>query len=97
MPIDEKNLIRHELIGLDAQVGSSRDLSKKGVCGKIIDETQKTITIRTDKKETIIAKKECKFMIKIPSGETVEVDGSLLYGRPEERIKKKLPKKWCVI
>ncbi len=91
MPIDEKNLVRHELIGLEAEIAKTK------TNGKIINETQKTLTIRTDKKEIIVAKNECKFIITLPTGTIVEVEGKLLLGRPEERIKKKLPKKWDAI
>ena len=91
MPIDEKNLVRHELIGLEAEIAKTKTK------GKIINETQKTLTIRTDKKETIVAKNECKFIITLPTGTIIEVEGKLLLGRPEERIKKKLPKKWDAI
>ena len=97
MPIDKKNLIRHELIGLHAEIGKSSDPTKTKINGIIINETLKTITIRTKNEEKQVQKKECKFIIKIPSGEQIEVDGILLYGRPEDRIKKKLPKKWDVL
>ena len=97
MPIDETNLIRHELNGLEVTVSECLDPSKKGISGIIINETLKTITIRTKDKEKQVQKKECTFIIKIPSGIKVEVKGTLLYGRPEERIKKRLPKKWDVL
>lgn len=97
MSINEQNIVRHELIGLNMKLVKSKDSKRKGLSGRIIDETQKTLVIRMKKNEKIVAKNENVFEIKIPSGKKVEVDGRLLYGRPEERIKKKLPKKWDVL
>ncbi len=65
--------------------------------GIIIDETQKTLTIRTKNREKKVIKKDNNFEIELPENEKVLVNGKLLYGRPEERIKKKLPKKWSVL
>jgi ribonuclease P protein subunit POP4 len=97
MSIDAENIVRHELIGLNMKIVKAKDLNKMGLSGRIIDETQKTLVIRMKKGKKIIAKKENVFEIKIPSGERVELDGRLIYGRPEDRIKKKLPKKWDVL
>ena len=50
------------------------------------------LTIETKKGEKKIIKKECTLRIKL-NKEIVEVDGALLVGRPEKRIKKTIPKK----
>ena len=89
-----ENIMRHELIGLECTVSKCSDVKKTGISGKIIDETQKTLRIETGKKEFIVAKKDCMFDIHLPQGDVVEVDGKILYGRPEERIKKKFAKTW---
>jgi RNase P/RNase MRP subunit p29 len=50
--------------------------------GIIIDETKNTITIKTEKKNITIIKKEATFKI---DGKTV--DGKKITKRPEDRIK----------
>jgi len=94
MPITEQNVVRHELIGLDAEITGSKDPKLIGLAGVIIDETKKMLKIRTKKGEKLVEKSICVFRVSLPSGKKVEIDGNLLVGRPEERIKKKLPKKW---
>lgn len=93
--ITPQNLVRHELIGLKVRVIAAKDAAKKGLAGAVIDETQKTLTIRLEKNgERMVAKRECAFEFELPDGRKVEVDGRMVFGRPEERIKKKLPGKW---
>jgi ribonuclease P protein subunit POP4 len=93
MPLTPANLVRHELIGLEAEVITSTNQSAVGIKGTVIDETRETIVIETAKGEKRLAKKECTFRFKLPSGEAVRVDGKVLVSRPEDRIKKKL-RKW---
>ncbi|MEM5793176.1 MAG: ribonuclease P protein component 1 [Candidatus Aenigmatarchaeota archaeon] len=92
MPITPENLFRHELIGLEVEVSRSTNPSQVGLKGKVIDETQKTIIIETKKGEKKLPKENIIFIFKIPDGRRVEVNGKLLLGRPEDRIKKKLPR-----
>lgn len=93
MGITPYNLIRHELIGLEVKVSKSSDPTKKGLKGKVVDETYNTLKIETkDGKEKIVPKAICVFIFTLPSGTKVEVDGKLLVSRPEDRIKKKFPK-----
>ena len=94
MPITEQNIVRHELIGLDVEISGSKDPKLIGLAGVIIDETKKMLKIRAESKELSVEKSICVFRVSLPSGKIVEIDGNLLVGRPEERIKKKLPKKW---
>lgn len=93
MPITPKNLVRHELIGLEVEVVKSTDPTQKGLKGLVVDETYNMIKIETkDKKEKIIPKENSVFVFTLPSGIKVEVEGKLLKGRPEDRIKKRFPK-----
>jgi ribonuclease P protein subunit POP4 len=93
MPITPKNLVRHELIGLEVKIEKSTDPTQKGLKGRIIDETYNTFKIETESgKEKVIPKKNSVFVFSLPSGEKVEVDGKLLIARPEDRIKKKFPR-----
>ncbi len=55
-------------------------------------QTDQLIKQSNVKKKTII-KKQSQFQFTLPNGEAVEVNGELLIGRPEIRIKKQIPKK----
>lgn len=92
MPITPQNLVRHEFCGLFVSIVKSTDPSQKGLKGKIIDETYKTLKIETKKGERIIPKENCVFVFTLPNKHKVEVDGKLLVSRPEDRIKKKFPR-----
>jgi len=92
MSITPQNLVRHELIGLEVEVKESKNPSQIGLKGKVIGETYSTIEIENKKGEKIIPKDITTFIFKLPNGTKVQVDGKVLIGRPEDRIKKKLPR-----
>lgn len=85
--INASNVIKHELIGLIAEVINAKNPSLIGLKGKIIDETRSTITLKTTQGKKVIIKKQVKMAITIMKSKT-EIDGSLLVGRVEERLKK---------
>ncbi len=87
-----KNIIRHELIGIDAEIVNSTNKDIVGIKGRIVDETQKTLTIETHKGLKKIQKEIVRLRLSF-DGYKVIVDGKSLYGRPEDRIKKKI-KDW---
>ncbi len=90
--ITPKNLIWHELIGLQIEIIENKNEQLVGLKGKIIDETKNMIIIKSKEGEKKIIKKDSKFKIRIDE-KNILVDGSLIVGRPEKRTKKKLPKK----
>ena len=92
MPITPKNLVRHELIGLEVKIKDSTDPTLKNLKGRIIDETYNTFKIEVRGKEKIIPKRNCIFIFILPNKTKVQVDGKLLMARPEDRIKKKFPR-----
>ncbi len=92
MPITPRNLVRHELIGLLVKIEKSTDPSQKGLHGVVIDETYSTLRIEAKGKEKTIPKGNCIFISTLPDKTKVQVDGRLLVSRPEDRIKKKLPR-----
>ena len=92
-PISPRNILRHELIGLEAGVVRSRNPSHRAVEGFIVDESMKTLVIEQDGESKRIPKRDATFIIKLPSG-LVEVEGAALYGRPEDRVKKKIKRRW---
>jgi ribonuclease P protein subunit POP4 len=86
--ITVKNVAKHELIGLEAEVVRSNCKSYVGLAGKILDETKKTLLIFSGGKIKRIPKQNSTFRFRLPSGELVEVEGWRIVGRPEERLKK---------
>ena len=92
MPITPQNLVRHELIGLEIEIKESKNPSQVGLKGRVIGETYSMLEIETAKGEKNIPKDITIFIFTLPNGTKVQVDGKLLIGRPEDRIKKKLPR-----
>ncbi|MBI2547116.1 MAG: ribonuclease P protein component 1 [Candidatus Aenigmarchaeota archaeon] len=92
MPITPQNIVRHELISLPVRIVESTDPTQKGMHGKVTDETYNTLKIETKNKEVTAIKENCTFVFTLPDKTKVQVDGKLLVSRPEDRIKKKLPK-----
>ena len=82
-----RDVTKLELIGLDIEVVQAKNSSLIGLKGKIIDETKNTITIRKNNELKKLLKDQIIVNIKFPK-ETIQINGKLLLGRPEERIKK---------
>ncbi len=91
--ITPKNLVRHELVGLDVRVVESTNPSQIGLSGRVVDESRNVLTIETAHGVRNLPKNQCTFSFLLPSGERVRVEGRLLVSHPEDRIKKKL-RKW---
>lgn len=96
MPRTQKNLPRHELIGLRADVVESTDPGREGLSGTVVDETEGTLVLDTDDGEKQLPKEETVFRFHLGDLK-VRVNGRLLAGRPEERIGKHLPGTWGYI
>lgn len=96
MAITPENITRHELIGLKAKVEKSRNNSASGISGKIVDETRNTLVMETKKGEKKTVKNDTLYSFVLPSKAKVEVEGKLIVGRPEERLKKNMAvkKRW---
>ncbi len=91
----KENIVRHELIGLNAMVSESRNKAQIGLKGRIIDETEKMVTLATKGDASVrktIPKKGTIFRVAL-NHEKIDIDGDVLLGRPEDRIKKKI-KRW---
>lgn len=82
------NIARHELIGLEIEVVKAKNKSLAGRKGVILDETRDTLKINENGKEITMMKNAIVFRTKV-GGKTVEIDGSCLMGRPEDRVKGK--------
>ena len=93
--ISSRNILRHELIGLDVLVSGAANPLHRGLSGRIIDETKNMIAIQTVQGTKRIQKMHSRFRMHLPDGTFVEIDGSALTLAPEKRInlheKKRIP------
>jgi ribonuclease P protein subunit POP4 len=87
-----KKIVRHELIGLYVKIVKCTNPTAVGKEGYVVDESRNMLVVDVKGKQKKFSKKDCTFSFKLPGG-WVNVSGSLLVGRPEDRIKKKL-KQW---
>ena len=88
------DIIRAEFIGTKAEVSQSKHPGYVGISGKIIDETRNTITILHEGKRKKVIKESAVFHFNFSDGTVVEIDGKLLAGRPEDRLKKRIRRLW---
>lgn len=88
------DVIRYEFIGTEAEVSKSTHHGYVGISGKIIDETRNTLTILHEGKRKIVVKDYAVFHFKFSDGTIVEIDGKILVGRPEDRLKKHVRRLW---
>lgn len=94
MKITPKNLVRHELIGLKVVVSESSHKGYVGVSGLVVDETMNMLYVVHGDSIKALPKRVCTFVFELPDGTQVKVEGSLLVGRPEDRVKKPLKRFW---
>ncbi len=88
------DIIRHELIGTEGKVAQSTHKDYVGIQGKVVDETKNTFTILHEGKMKSIVKDAAVFNFKLCDGTVVEINGKLLVGRPEDRLKKSVKRLW---
>ncbi|MEM1565260.1 MAG: ribonuclease P protein component 1 [Candidatus Bathyarchaeia archaeon] len=88
------DIIRCEFIGTEARVAKSTNPSCVGIRGKVIDETKNTFTILHNGERKMVIKDTSVFHFKFSDGTVVEIDGKLLLGRPEDRLKKRVRRLW---
>ncbi|MFH1788639.1 MAG: ribonuclease P protein subunit [Candidatus Altiarchaeota archaeon] len=85
------NILRHELIGLEAEVTDAQDRKLKGLSGQVVAESKNTITLKKGNAAArTLPKEKVTFKLELPGKTVLEVEGRLLSGRPQERIKKKI-------
>jgi ribonuclease P protein subunit POP4 len=93
-PMEPRNLLRHELIGLDVRVVKSTQPSHIGIDGPVINETRNTLIINHKGRDKVVAKETSTFQFRLSDGSIVEVEGKNLIKRPEDRVKTRLKKLW---
>ena len=81
-----QNILAHELIGLHAEVVESADPARKGIKGRIVDESKNTLDIETKNGVKKLPKKEVTLRLDLKD-EKANVDCKLITERPEDRIK----------
>ncbi|MEM1515414.1 MAG: ribonuclease P protein subunit [Candidatus Bathyarchaeia archaeon] len=92
---DLKYILQDEFIGLKVKVVKCTNPSCISLSGTVIDETKNTFRILCkDHKEKILIKENCIFHFTLPDKTIVEIDGKFLVGRPEDRIKKIIRRRW---
>ncbi|MEM3442646.1 MAG: ribonuclease P protein component 1 [Candidatus Bathyarchaeia archaeon] len=87
------DIIRYEFIGTKAKIVGS-NVGYVGMAGTVIDETRNTFTILHDGKKKTVIKDSSIFHFIFSDGTIIEIDGKLLIGRPEDRLKKHLRRLW---
>jgi ribonuclease P protein subunit POP4 len=88
MKIDERILPRHEIIGLRVKILASSSRSMTGLTGTVIDETKNMLVVRTEDGVKKIPKSTSVFLLTLPDGKEVKLEGRRILGRPEERIRR---------
>lgn len=84
MSIEE--VIKYEFIGCLIEVMDSKNKSLIGLKSKVIDETKNMFILENGKR---LIKDQSIFKITIKK-KKYQIDGKLLVGRPEDRLKKRI-------
>ena len=89
------SIVQHEFIGLKTKVVKSSNPDLVGIKGKVVDETRNTFTIsQNDGEKKVVIKDTVVFDLVLPDGTVVEMDGKVIMGRPEDRLKKRPRRLW---
>jgi ribonuclease P protein subunit POP4 len=88
------DIIRYEFIGTQARIAQSAHLGYIGLAGPVIAETKNTLTLIHQGQPKSVIKDLTTFDFSFDDGTTVEVDGKLLVGRSEDRLKKGVKRLW---
>jgi len=83
---NKTSLLKHELIGLSAEVVKSNNKHNIGIKGKIIDETKHTLIIIHNKIKKRLMKKNIKIKVRFNHKDYI-IDCKKIQKRPEERLK----------
>ena len=88
------SVVQYEFIGLETTVVKSSNPDVVGLSGKVVDETRNTLTILQDNTEKVIIKDTSVFEFVLPDKTVVEIDGKVIMGRPEDRLKRRPKRLW---
>jgi len=82
--MNRSDFMRSEFIGLDVTVLSA---PYSGVSGRVVDETKNTFTVSSAGTERTVPKPGNEFRFTY-GGENMDIKGTEIQHRPEDRIKK---------
>ena len=88
------DIIRYEFIGTQAKIAKSLHEDYVGLSGRVIGETRNTFTLLDEGKAKSVIKEFSVFDFTFNDGTVVDIDGRLLVGRPEDRLKKSVKRLW---
>ncbi len=88
------DIIRYEFIGTQARIAQSAHAGYLGLAGPVVAETRNTLTLVHQGQPKSVIKDLATFDFSFDDGTTVEVDGKLLVGRSEDRLKKGVKRLW---
>ena len=88
------NILKKEFIGTQSTISLSNHADIIGLTGKIVNETKNTFSILHKNKVKRVIKNSATFRFKFQDGAIAEINGHLLVGRPEDRLKKKIKRLW---
>jgi ribonuclease P protein subunit POP4 len=94
MRITPNNVVRHELTGLPLHIVESTDPNLVCRRGVVFGESKKMIDVRTERGELRVPKDNSVFDMTLPDGTVLRINGSVLLGRPEDRMKKRFNRSW---
>jgi len=88
------DIIRYEFIGAEGKVAKSLHADYVGLSGKVVGETRNTFTLLNEGQAKSIIKEFSVFNFTFDDGTVVDIDGKLLVGRSEDRLKKNIKRLW---
>jgi len=87
-------VLQNCFIGSNVRIAKSSNPEYVGIEGEVINETRNTLVISHGEEEKAIIKDVTVFQFTLPDGTVVEIDGKSIVGRPENRVKKKVKRRW---
>ena len=88
------SIVQHEFIGFEATVVKSSNPTAVGISGKVVNETRNTLTILQNDAQKVVVKDTSVFHFVLPDGTVVEINGKVIMGRAEDRIKNRPRRLW---
>jgi ribonuclease P protein subunit POP4 len=88
------SIVQDEFIGLETKVVNCSNHNVIGITGKVLNETRNTFTILQESEEKVVIKDTAVFDFVLHDGTVVEIDGKVIMGRPEDRVKKHPRRLW---
>jgi ribonuclease P protein subunit POP4 len=90
----DADIIRQEFVGTQTTISESPHQGYLDIKGQVLDETRNTFIINQKGQAKTVVKDQAVFQFQLTNGTIVEIDGKLLVGRPEDRMKKIVKRLW---